>query len=556
MPQDAFTIKYVTKELHKALTGGKISKITQTDRDSLTFIVYTQKGSVKLDICLSAKACRISLTDSDKPVPQVAPGFCMLLRKHLANAQITEISQLEYERVVMIDFDCTSEFEHLKMRLYVELMGKYSNAVLTQDNIILGALKSTAIGENTKRVLFSGVKYTLPEPQDKISPDDLSALNAAFEYAAGDMAKFISEKVKGIAYSTALDIVETYGENLSAKDVNSYICGGQCNPCLTFIGGEPNDFKVRCSSPDRRDYPTVLEAQKAYYDYLYKKQTFEEAKKKLLAAVNAAVKKLEKRLQTINQKLLDCRDADDIKLKGELITANIYAILRGMDSFEAVNYYDEKGGKIKIALDKTLSPSQNAQKYYKRYAKLKRTQETVSAQRGETEDRLSYLNSITAHICAADCISDLEEISEELKQIGLIKDIAKGKKQKPKITPFRTYDIAGFKVLAGRNNIQNDRLLKTVSGGDMWLHTQGYHSSHVAIVCDGRDVPERVLLAAAEICAYYSDGRNGTKIPVDYTRRKFVKKPPASNAGFVIYTDYKTILVEPASHAKENTEEL
>ncbi|MCH5146703.1 MAG: NFACT family protein [Clostridiales bacterium] len=556
MPQDAFTIKYVTKELNEALTGGKISKITQTDRDSLTFIVYTQKGSVKLDICLSARACRISLTDSDKPVPQVAPGFCMLLRKHLANAQITAISQLKYERVVMIDFDCTSEFEHLKMRLYVELMGKYSNAVLTQDNIILGALKSTAIGENTKRVLFSGVKYTLPEPQDKISPDDLPALNAAFEYAAGDMAKFISEKVKGIAYSTALDIVETYGENLSAKDVNSYICGGQCNPCVTYSEGEPTDFKVRCSSPDRRDYSTVLEAQKAYYDYLYKKQIFEEAKKKLLAAVNGAVKKLEKRLQTINQKLLDCKDADDIKLKGELITANIYAISRGMDCFEAVNYYDEKGGKIKIALDKTLSPSQNAQKYYKRYAKLKRTQETVSAQRGETEDRLSYLNSITAHICAADGISDLEEISEELKQIGLIKEIAKGKKQKPKITPFRTYDIAGFKVLAGRNNIQNDRLLKTVSGGDMWLHTQGYHSSHVAILCEGRDVPEKVLLAAAEICAYYSDGRNGTKIPVDYTRRKFVKKPPASNAGFVIYTDYKTILVEPASHAKENTEEL
>lgn len=556
MPQDAYTIKYVTKELSERLTGGKISKITQADRDSLTFIIYTGSGSVKLDICLSARACRMSLTDSDKPVPQVAPGFCMLLRKHLQNAQITAITQLEYERVVMIDFDCTSEFEHLKMRMYVELMGKYSNAVLTQDDVILGALKTTAISENTKRVLFSGVKYTLPEPQEKILPDDLPALEGAFEYAAGDMAKFISEKVKGVAYSTALDIVETYGENVTAKDVNSYICGAQCNPCVTFLGGEPNDFKARSSSPDRREYPTVLEAQKAFYDYQYNKQTFEEAKKRLIAALNGAIKKLEKRLQTINQKLFDCRDADEIKLKGELITANIYAISRGMDSFEAVNYYDENCGKIKIALDRTLSPSQNAQKYYKRYAKLKRTQETVSAQRGETEDRLNYLNSITAHICAADGISDLEEITEELKQIGLIKEISKGKKQKPKITPFRTYNIGGFKVLAGRNNIQNDRLLKSISGGDMWLHTQGYHSSHVAIICEGRDVPDGVLLAAAEICAYYSDGRNGTKIPVDYTRRKFVKKPPAANAGFVIYTDYKTILVEPASHAGESTEEL
>ena len=556
MPQDAFTIKFVVKELSERLVGGKISKITQTDRDSLTFIIYTQNGSVKLDICLSARACRMSLTDSDKPVPQVAPGFCMLLRKHLQNAQITAITQLDYERVVMIDFDCTSEFEHLKMRLYVELMGKYSNAVLTQDGVILGALKTTAIGENTKRVLFSGVKYSLPEPQEKILPDDLTSLESAFEYAAGDMAKFISEKVKGVAYSTALDVVETYGEHLTARDVNSYICGGQSNPCVTFIGGEPNDFKARSCSPDRREYPSVLDAQKAYYDYQYKKQTFEEAKKKLLGALSGAVKKLEKRLQTINQKLLDCRDADDIKLKGELITANIYAISRGMDSFEAVNYYDENCGKIKIALDKTLSPSQNAQKYYKRYAKLKRTQETVSAQRGETEEKLNYLNSISAHIYAADGIFDLEEITEELKQIGLIKEVVKGKKQKPKITPFRTFEIEGFKVLAGRNNIQNDRLIKSISGGDTWLHTQGYHSSHVAIICDGREIPDSVLLAAAEICAYYSDGRNGTKIPVDYTRRKFVKKPPAANAGFVIYTDYKTILVEPASHAKECTEEL
>ena len=556
MPQDAYTIKYVVKELSETLTGGKISKITQTDRDSLMFIIYTQKGSIKLDICLSARACRISLTDSDKPVPQVAPGFCMLLRKHLQNAQITAVTQLEYERVVMIDFDCTSEFEHLKMRLYVELMGKYSNAVLTQDEVILGALKATAIGENTKRVLFSGVKYVLPEPQEKILPSDLPALEAVFEYAAGDMAKFISDRVKGVAYSTALDIVETYGENLTAKDVNSYICGGRLNPCVTFSDSEPSDFKARCASPNRREYATVLDAQKAYYDYLYKKQTFEEAKKRLIAALNGAVKKLEKRLQAINQKLLDCRDADEIKLKGELITANIYAISRGMDSFEAINYYDENCGTVKIALDRTLSPSQNAQKYYKRYAKLKRTQQTVSAQRGETEDRLNYLSSIASHICAAEQLSDLEEITEELKQIGLIKDITKGKKQKPKITPFRTYNVDGFKVLAGRNNIQNDRLLKYISGGDLWLHTQGYHSSHVAIICDGREIPDNVLLAAAEICAYYSDGRNGTKIPVDYARRKFVKKPPASNAGYVIYTDYKTILVEPASHADESTEEL
>ncbi len=556
MPQDAFTIGYVAAELDKKLAGGKISKIVQYDRDSLTFIIYTRGGTVKLDICLSARACRMSLTEDDRPVPQTAPAFCMLLRKHLANAGIEKISADGFERVVAVDLDCTSEFENLKMRLYVELMGKYSNAVLVQKGIILGALKTAAIGENTKRVLFPGAKYLLPEPQDKIPPDDLPALEEAFKYAAGDMAAFIANTVKGVAYSTALDMVETYGEKISAKNVNRYICGGQSNPCVTFLNGEPNDFKVKCAFGERREYPTVLEAQTAYYDYLYKKQTFTAAQKRLQSALASAVKKTEKRLQIIHSKLSECLGAEEIRLKGELITAYIYAIPRGADSFEAVNYYDEKGGKIKIELDKTLTPAQNAQRYFKKYAKLKRTQESVTAQKADADEKLDYLKSIEAHICAAEQLSDLEETAEELKGLGLLKEENRGKKQKPKITPFREFEIEGYRVLAGRNNIQNDRLLKAAGANDIWLHTQGYHSAHVVIVCGGTEPPDSVIAAAAEICAYYSGGRGGTKVPVDYTRRKFVKKPPASNAGFVIYSEYKTALAKPDGHQRENRENL
>lgn len=555
MPQDAFTIKYVTKELSALLTGGKISKIAQSDRDSLTLIIYTAKGNVKLDICLSARGCRVSLTEIDKPVPKVAPGFCMLLRKHLQNAQITAVTQIEHERIIVIDFDCTSEFELLKMKLYIELMGKYSNAVLTRDGIILGALKTTAIGENTKRVLFSGVKYALPEPQDKILPNDLPAIREALAVNTGDRAKLIADRIKGVAYSTALEIAEEFGEGVTAEQICEYLCSENIFPCVTYAEGEPCDFKARSCSAERRKYPTILDAQKAFYDYVYTKSTFEEAKKKLLAALGSAEKKLEKRLQSIEQKLFDCRDADGVKLKGELITAYMYSISRGMDSFEAVNYYDENGGTVKITLDRTLTPAQNAQKYYKRYAKLKRTQETVTAQKDETLKKLSYLHSIRAHIAAADGLSDLEETAEELRQIGLLKVDNKDKKRKVQTTPFRAFLIDGVKILAGRNNLQNDRLLKSVQGSDLWLHTQGYHSSHVVILSGGREVAESVLLAAAEICAYYSDGREGTKVPVDYTQRKFVKKPPASPAGFVIYTDYKTILVQPNAHSAESAEE-
>lgn len=548
MPQDAFTIKFITKELQDLLVGGKISRITQQSKDLLTFIIYTRKGTVKLEICLSAKGCRINLADADVPAPKVAPGFCMLLRKHLQNAEITRVGQIEDERIVFLDFNCTSEFEITKMTLYAELMGKYSNAVLVQDGVIVGALKTTAIGETTKRVLFTGVQYTLPEPQDKYSPRNMAQITHIFDGNDGDKSKIISDKIKGVSYATALETVAKYGENLTGKDVFDYLNDENTAPCVTFIGGEPSDFKVRSASPEKRAYNTVLEAQTAYYAAINAKKDFEDKVRKLTSALSSAVKKQEKRLAAIGQKLLDCRDMETVKLKGELITANLYALRRGTDGFEAVNYYDVNGGKIKIALDKSLSPAENAQKYYKRYAKLKRTAASVTEQKRETEERLDYLNSIASHIRLAENLCDLAETEEELQSLGLLPAEKQNKKKTAKITPYRAYISGGMKILAGRSNVQNDRLLKSISREDTWLHTQGYHSSHVAILSGGKPVPDEVLKVAAEICAYYSDGRAGTKIPVDYTKRAFVKKPPKSNAGFVIYTDYKTVLVTPSAH--------
>lgn len=546
MPQDAFTINFISKELKSLLCGGKISKIAQPEKDLLTFIIYTPKGSVKLEICLSAKYNRICIAKSDAPAPKTAPAFCMLLRKHLQNALITNVACVDGERIAYLDFECTSEFELTEMRLYCEIMGKYSNAVLVKDGIIVGALKTTAIGESTRRVLFTGAKYVLPEPQDKTEQNDEEGISQILALQ-GDTAKVISERVRGVSYSTALDIAETYGAGVTARQVTGYLAGEKYEPCVVFCEGKELDFKVRSASADKKIYPTLLEAQTEYYEAVLGKVRLEDERRRLTAALSSGIKKLEKRLAVINGKLLDCVGADEVKLKGELITANIYAIQRGMDGFEAVNYYDEKGGKIKIALDKNLSPADNAQRYFKKYQKLKRTLASVSAQKEETQAELDYLNSIKSHILRGECLKDFEETREELQALGLLKSAPEKKKNAQPAT-FRRYEKDGFKILAGRNNLQNDRLLKSVSPQDIWLHTQNYHSSHVVIVTDGREVPDGVLLAAAEICAYYSDGRGGSKVPVDYTRRSSVKKPPKSNAGFVIYDDYKTILVAPLPH--------
>ncbi len=549
MPQDAFTLKHIKNELQSLLIGGKISRINQPLRDSLTFIIYTQNGTLKLDICLSAQNNGLFITKNEKVNPAVAPNFCMLCRKHLQNAQITAVEQVGFERIIYFDFDCFSEFEQTKMRLYFEIMGKYSNAVLTQNGVILGALKPTALGEDVRRTLFPGVAYTLPEPQEKADPTDLTQLNALFEAEHAESAKFICDNVKGIAYATALDMIDVYGEEISAAQVYEYVNGQTKSPCVILRNGEPVDFAVRNECARTTSYPTVLQAQTAYYEYATQKRNFADKKRKLQTALSAAVKKCEKRRAQINDKLLECEGAEQIKLFGELITANIYAIERGMSEISVVNYYDEKGEKINIALDVRLTPAQNAQKYYKKYAKLKRTQENLVLQQKENETRFAYLESIDSSICAAEYIVDFEEIEEELKNLGLIKTYEDRRKKKPTESPFRQYEMLNFTILAGRNNLQNDRLLRQANANDLWLHTQKYHSSHVIVLTENRPVPDEVIKFAAEIAAHYSSGKTADKVPVDYALKKHVKKPPKSNAGFVIYTDYKTIIVAPNAHA-------
>lgn len=551
MPQDAFTLQYVTKELKETLVGGKISKIKQPAKDRLSLLIYTRGGTVKLDIDLSAKYCRVSVGEKcASPNPKVAPNFCMLLRKHLQNAEITAVKQVGFERVIFFDFLCFSEFEVTDMRLYLEIMGKYSNAVLVKDGIIAGALKTASLETGARRVMLGGAKYALPEKQDKCDPADLASLKKTFENAIGDRAKFIADNVLGIAYSTALDIVESCGENAGAEEVFSYVNSPDYQPCVIFRGGEPTDFKARLTAGGK-PYETLLEAQADFYTFQVMAKSFNDNKRRLVSAVCAARKKAEKRLAIALEKLSECDKADEMKLKGELITSNIYAVERGKSSFEAVNYYDENCGKISIELDPRLTPSQNAQKYFKRYQKLKRTAQTVTKQKQESEERISYLESILSSLELAEDLHDLTETESELISLSLLPEPKQvGRKKETPTAPFRRYLYGGFTVLCGRNNTQNDRLLKSLNANDLWLHVKTFHSSHVAVLCDSGEPTDAVIKFAAEVCAYFSQAREKDKVAVDYALKRYVKKPNGANAGKAVYTDFKTIIVAPDKHAE------
>lgn len=552
MPQDAFTLRYVVKELGDLFVGGKISRINQTGKDCLSLLIYTHSGTVKLNIDLSARFCRISAGEElDETNPKNAPSFCMLLRKHLQNAEITSVSQAGFERVVYFGLRCFSEFEITDMRLYMEIMGKYSNAILTKNGVIVGALKTASLENNAKRIILSGAPYRLPERQDKADPTKPEELAGAFGTKSGDLAEFIASRVAGVAYSTAADIAEELGENATAAQVYEYINSPDYYPCLRTNGGEICDFAARRGA-DSIKCGSLLEAQAKFYTKAVEKRRFADRVRRLNAALASAIKKVEKRLAQIAEKLAECEKAEELKLKGELITANIYAVQRGMTKFEAVNYYDEAGGKITIELDGALTPPQNAQRYFKRYSKLKRTAENLTAQRTENEARLGYLKTIESNLKTAKCDDDLTETEEELISLSLLPKppARKDKRAKEAKAPFRTYLYDGFKILCGRNNMQNDRLTKGLNPDDLWLHAKAFHSAHVAILCGGREATEAAIKFAAEVCAHYSDGAEKGKVPVDYTLKRFVKKPNGSAAGKAVYSDFKTIIVAPDAHTE------
>jgi len=456
--------------------------------------------------------------------------------------------------------------------LHCELMGKYSNVILTENGVILGALKTTALENDSHRVLLAGAKYLYPAPQDKISPFDGAGMRSRLKnYLVNHnenldtegLSLFLFENVFGLALPTAREIIKrAVEENGSLKAlfledapkplwsfVGDFCENEPCEPCLKIENGKTVDFfafPVENGVP----YPSLCKAEDDFFTARETKKGFEDKKRKLENTVRALKKKQTKKLQETLERLKDAEKAEEYRVKGELLTANLYRVEKGAKEVELENWYSENCEKIRISLDTALSPAKNAQKFFKTYNKYKRAKEILTPMLKTEQEDIDYTDSVLASIGGAENEIDLKEIETELILMGLIrapKERVGGKKKEAEI-PFREYEHDGKKIYVGRNNLQNDRLLRFSSPNDIWLHTQKYHSSHVIIVTDGGQVRDETILFAAELCAYFSDGRESDKIPVDYCKRKFVKKPNKSKAGFVVYTDYKTVLVKPNPH--------
>lgn len=557
MPQDAFTLKFLCEELNTLFSGGKINKIVQPGQEQVVITVYTGKGTKKLVLDVNPAWPRIGVSDGEFQSPLTAPNFCMLLRKHLLSATIDKVSLVGFDRVVRFDISPSSElFDSNKKALYVELMGRYSNIILTENGKVLGGNRGVNFFDNGVRPLIVNHPYTLPPSNNKKCPEDRELINL-FSSSDESVSKKIIDNVQGFAHITAMEVESRFLEKFSSESnaknlynfLNDFINKERANPCVLLDGEKVLDvmaFPYKNASGKLKFFDKLYLAEDYYYKTKNQAKKTKELRERLLSIASTQLKKAKKKDSAISSRIKDALDAEENKLKGELILANIYRIKQGEEKVVLDNYYDQT--QVEITLDKNLSVQKNAENYYKKYNKQKRALAILEVQKSQVVEEENYLESLINEINLAKDYFELSLVREEMQESGLIKEKALPKKAKEKAVEYREYSFMGFTIKAGRNNLENDRLTLSSKKQDIWVHSKLYHSSHVIIESDGKEVPMDVIVFAGEICAYYSKDRNSGKSEVVYTEKKNVKKPPKSKPGFFTYSEYNSIVVSPNEH--------
>lgn len=562
MPNDGFTLMACVHELKKTILQGKVNKVTQPENDEIHLCIYAGGKSRKLLISASAESARLHLTASSKENPQVPPAFCMSLRKYLSGATLTDLRQNQMDRIVELEFEAMNDlFDRERLVLVCEIMGKYSNVILiSQARKILAAMKSAPLDLQNSRKIFPGLTYAPPASQDKLYLLDREAIAARLVGTSGIVSKLIAGNVTGISSQLAEEIALHAGCPMSVADLDEGTATRIVDVLQAFYNRIQTDdyapvttekdfmcFPYAAAAP-LRCYPTINEAEDAFYDLREKHRHFFLRAKDLRQALKAAVKKSQNKLSAVMNEIDSSKDYDRFRLSGELITSHLYQIKKGDATLLTENYYEDPPCPVTIPLDKNLTPAQNAQKYFKRYAKLKRTYEINSQNLASIREHLDYLKSIENSFDFCSETSELNEIRRELEGCGVLKakPVSKKKKTEPASMPLK-FTFEGYDIYVGKNNLQNDALTKSASPTDLWLHALKEHGSHVVIACNGKRPPENVIAYAASLAAAFSSARNAGKTAVDYTLKKNVKKSPKSPPGMVTYTEQKTLIVIPAN---------
>ena len=567
MPLDAICLQGVVGELAPQLTGSRIEKIQQPARDQIILLL---RGSRRLFLNAGANQPRIHLTEQLRDNPSQPPMFCMLLRKHLSGGVIESIRQEPLERVVTLTVLASDEMgERSRFTLVWEGMPRRANLILCdRDGRIIDCLRRVDLEAEQDRQVLPGLFYRLPTRQDKCSPLDITEeeFRALLSHAAPDapldgwlldtftaisplVARELTVRACGSTDAPASQgnaLWDVFSRWQRAVNENTF------TPTLIKRNGSLADFTYGPVT----QYGTYAETEvydsfsRLLDDFYEKREQAERVKQKgrdLLKTATTARDRVRRKLAAQEKELAACLDRDHLRICGELITANLYRMERGQSRLTAQNYYDENCADVDIPLDVRLSPQENAARYFKQYAKAKTAEKYLTAQLQRGREELQYLESVLQELAQAESEQDFNDIRTELTDGGYLRGRGKrqpGFQRTSKPREFRS--SAGLRILVGRNNRQNDRLTtKDADKRDVWLHTQKIHGSHVILCTGGAEPDEQSLMEAASLAAYFSQAQGSTKVPVDYTPVKYVKKPAGAKPGMVVYTTYQTMLADP-----------
>ena len=571
MAFDGTTIAAVRKELSDSILGGRIYKIAQPEPDELLITIKTPEGQRKLYISASASLPFIYLTPTNKVSPLTAPTFCMVLRKHIANGRITKIYQPGMERIINFEIEHLNEMGDLCHKvLIIELMGKYSNIIFTDsDGTIIDSAKRIPASVSSVREVLPGRAYTIPATQeDKYNPLTIDSKQFVDIISAKPLtvSKAIYSSFSGISPLVANELAHRAGLDADSP-VAAYshdellhlgsnftwmmedIKNNRFTPNIVRDGNEPKEFSsielTQYSDLTVTKYESISEVLELYYS---ERNTYTRIRQKsadLRKHVNTLLERNQKKYSLQMKQLKDSEKREKYKVYGELINAFGYGLTPDDKFLEAANYYDDNK-IIKIPIDNTKTPAENAQKYFDKYGKMKRTAEALNELILETKGQIDHLESIQNSLDIALSADDLVQIKDELIEYGFIKKGKGSKKQKVKSKPFHYVSSDGFDMYVGKNNYQNDELtFKLATGNDWWFHAKGMPGSHVIVKAENKELPDSTFEEAGKLAGYYSKGKNADKVEIDYLQKKNVKKPNGAAAGFVVYYTNYSLTIHP-----------
>ncbi len=577
MAFDGITMVALVHEISNLLLGGHVSKISQPEKDEIFMRVKNNKQTYQLQISANPSLPLFLINEDRKNAPLTAPNFCMVLRKYLVGARITNISQYGLERVASMDFENTNELgDHVKSSLKIEMMGKHSNIIyVNDDNKIIDSIKHISAAISSVREVLPERDYFIPNTRNKHSLYDFNT-----DKFLGEFMTLPTTVVKGLnsyftgfgtnisielAYRAGIDpdmpISSLTGNQKSAlleqlRALSAMCTGKAFSPCIAYKNNTPVEFGVcalkhyNSSDFTSKEFDSVSICMHSFYLDKQKKERMRQKTANLRKTLQTLIERNTKKLQIQTKQVESSKSPDKYRVYGELINTYGYSMEEGASTLKCTNFYDNK--EVSIRIDPTISISENANHYFDRYNKLKRTYEYASEQLEETKAILDHLQNIYTSLDIAENEADCEQIRKELYENGYIKKPAfsgknkKGRATAEKSKPLHFISSDGYDMYVGKNNYQNDQLtFKMAYGDDWWFHVKKAHGSHVIIKSNHEEPPIKTFEEAAALAAYYSEKKDSTKVEIDYTIRKNVKRPNGSKPGFVVYYTNYSMVVDP-----------